>query len=595
MGESRFIRLRGARQLLRPCDMSTRSVVVAAGLVLMSIAACGPRPKDPAGDDGGPDVVGMLEVRISSPQVRWKDGVTSPATLQAILTVDGVETDVTDRASFSITPVALGSVTGTDLALTGNAAGPAMLIGTIDGYADEAPFEVFVEKTLPGTGPSNADTLFGGAMLNPSAQIEIVYPPAAALVPPNLGEMEVHYSDPFENNTYEIQASGGYVTLTTYLDRAGAIVYPKFTADEWKLLASGKQGVDLTIRVRSLDSNAPSLYIEGTRQLKIAAEDLRGGVYYWNTTQAAILRYDMTTPTVPPERFYPPPGQTGCVGCHAVSRDGSVVAFRREGGNLNYGNAVDVQSLTTKMDDAAQRWSFVAVHPNNVDMFTTMEDGLHLTDLTTGANRPLYQASRISHPDVSPDGKSLVAVEVQSGQEVWITGSRLVSFDYDPTTKVLGSPRTLVEPDAAGYPYYPSFSPDNKWVVFNKAPGANSVDNPSAELWVTRADGTMTPLRLIQAEAGTHNSWPKFTPFVSMEPTASGGSETVLWFTTASRRPFGLRALSPQPPQLWLAPFYPDRLAAGLPATGPAVRLPFQPLDQGNHIAQWTEEIVTIQ
>lgn len=70
-----------------------------------------------------------------------------------------------------------------------------------------------------------------------------------------------------------------------------------------------------------------------------------------------------------------------------------------------------------------------------------------------------------------------------------------------------------------------------------------------------------------------------------------------MWFTVASRRGFGARTSenSGTKPQLWLAPFYPERAARGEPATGPAVRLPFQPLTQGNHIAQWTEQIVNIQ
>jgi hypothetical protein len=81
-----------------------------------------------------------------------------------------------------------------------------------------------------------------------------------------------------------------------------------------------------------------------------------------------------------------------------------------------------------------------------------------------------------------------------------------------------------------------------------------------------------------------------------MEPTGVSTSEKVIWFTVASRRAFGVRSNFPgQKPQLWLAPFYPERAAQGMPASGPAIRLPFQKLAEGNHIAQWTEQIITIQ
>jgi hypothetical protein len=70
----------------------------------------------------------------------------------------------------------------------------------------------------------------------------------------------------------------------------------------------------------------------------------------------------------------------------------------------------------------------------------------------------------------------------------------------------------------------------------------------------------------------------------------------VVWFTVASRRPFGVRSDGvAQKPQLWLAPFFPERALAGLPASGPAIRLPFQVLTEGNHIAQWTQQIVTLE
>lgn len=37
----------------------------------------------------------------------------------------------------------------------------------------------------------------------------------------------------------------------------------------------------------------------------------------------------------------------------------------------------------------------------------------------------------------------------------------------------------------------------------------------------------------------------------------------------------------------------PERALAGQPA--PALRLPFQALAEGNHVAQWTEAIITLQ
>jgi hypothetical protein len=308
------------------------------------------------------------------------------------------------------------------------------------------------------------------------------------------------------------------------------------------------------------------------------------------------MRFDMSTPSVAPEQFYPQAGQTGCVGCHAVSRDGKVVAYRQEGDNMNFGNSLDVATLERQLTPSSQRWNFAAVHPNNAELFTTTDGGLFHTDLATKATTPLFTETRISHPDVNGAGDALVATQVTGGNEVWTSAGRLVVFDYDQVAKAVSAPRVLVQPAGTAFAYYPSFSPDDTWVLYNQATGGNSYDNRNAELWVTKADGSLAaPIRLGDAEvAATYNSWPKFTPFITREPTATG-DEAVIWFTVASRRPFGVRSTGSQKPQLWLAPFYPDRALAGQPASGPAIRLPFQVLSEGNHIAQWTQQIVTLE
>jgi hypothetical protein len=41
-----------------------------------------------------------------------------------------------------------------------------------------------------------------------------------------------------------------------------------------------------------------------------------------------------------------------------------------------------------------------------------------------------------------------------------------------------------------------------------------------------------------------------------------------------------------------MAPFFPDKALAGQDPTGPAFRMPFQLLESGNHIAQWTQAVV---
>ncbi len=574
--------------------VSLLGLLVVSGLAV----GCGER-----GDDGGDDMpnpTARLMVVVDTPQLHWADGTTETSTVRAIIIDDlGNREDVTDEATFEIVPAQLGSIANATITPSGDMAGPGQVLATVPDMIGMGDFEVFVERTVTGTADPSTAGLFGAATLDSSGTIQLAYPPANAMIPPNIGEMDVHWRDAAKDR-YELTLSGGYVTIKTYVSSMGAATWTTLADEYWKSLSSGARGVDLTIRVRGLHTASPSTFIEGKEQVRIAAQEVKGGVYWWNTTDgttAYIYRYDMATPGVPAEQFYPQAGQTGCVGCHAVSRDGTVVAYRQNGDNLNYGNSILVSTLTKQLTDNTQQWNFAAIHPSNTDMFTTSTSGLYRTDLATQARTPLYTAARISHPDVSADGKQIVATQVGGGSEVWANASRLLVFEYDTTTKTVGAPRTLVEPSGTTFPYYPSFSPDNEWILYNQATGGDSYDNPNAQMWVTKADGTGTRIHLSEAEiAGTYNSWPKWTPFITMEPTSASTSEKVIWFTVASRRAFGVRSNFPgQKPQLWLAPFYPERAAQGMPASGPAIRLPFQNLSQGNHIAQWTEQIVTIQ
>ena len=570
---------------------STSAVALALGVAL---AGCAHHVGDDQPDGGSTSA--QLRVVIDTPQLQWTDGVAQTSTIHAIL-VDGAgtETDVTDQAAFVVQPSELGLTSGATLAPTGQLAGAGQLTATVSDVTGASEFTVYVSDTIAGTADATVPGLFAAATLDQTATIAIAYPPAAALIPPNIGDTDVHWRDATKD-VYEVQLSGAFVTLKTYVTTLGPATWTTFADARWQQLSQGAYGVDLAVRVRGLATASPATFIEGSESLRVAAEAVKGGVYYWNTSKAAIMRFDMTMPSTAPEQFYPQVGQGGCVGCHAVSRDGTIVAYRQNGGNLNYGNALDVATRTRTLADNSQQWNFATIHPDNSEMFTTTQSGLYRTDFATQTTTPLFTATRISHPDVAASGDAIVATQTSAGSEVWSSGGGVVIFDYDKVAKTVGAPRPLAPPPAGKFQYYPSFSPDNTWVIYNQASGGTSYDNPNAELWVTRADGSLaTPIRLSVAEvAGAYNSWPKWTPFVTNEPTSTS-SEPVIWFTFASRRPFGVRSTGTQSPQLWLAPFFPERALAGQPATGPAIRLPFQALAEGNHIAQWTEQIITLQ
>ena len=111
---------------------------------------------------------------------------------------------------------------------------------------------------------------------------------------------------------------------------------------------------------------------------------------------------------------------------------------------------------------------------------------------------------------------------------------------------------------------------------------------------MVKADGSMPPrkLDLANVAGGLTNSWARWAPFRNTWGP-SGTNEDLYWITFSSKRAFGVRLPGGQP-QLWMAAFFPGRVAVGGDPTGPAFRLPFQDIASNNHIAQWTETVVPI-
>jgi len=201
----------------------------------------------------------------------------------------------------------------------------------------------------------------------------------------------------------------------------------------------------------------------------------------------------------------------------------------------------------------------------------------------------------VTHPDLSPDGKLLVYTRATAPNCDWaFGGGQIYIRTYDQTTMTFG-PETLLVADANNN-YYPSFSPDGQWVLFNRSSDNSdqgAYNNPSASIWVTPAKLAATPPTAIQlaalntSMAGLTNSWGRWAPFQQ-----TFGSRSMFWVTISSKRDFGTRLVGVQRPQLWMTPFFPDQAAIGADPSAPAFWLPFQNIDSSNHIAQWTQAII---
>jgi hypothetical protein len=243
----------------------------------------------------------------------------------------------------------------------------------------------------------------------------------------------------------------------------------------------------------------------------------------------------------------------------------------------------------------ALRWDFATFDAQATKIVTVEESQLYLRALDgtklAGPLAPVTAGSLATHPEISPDNTRLVNVEFIGGYDAQAHQGSIVIRSFDAASNTFGAP-TIVVPSAMNSAnWYPSFSPDSQWIVFTRTTDY-SYDDASAETWLVKADGIQAPIQLATANLpGTlTNSWARWVPFGQ---TFGPSNEPMFYLTFSSKRPFGVRLPTVGRPQIWMTPVFPSRAAAGLDPSGNAFRVPFQDVATSNHIAQWTQAVVT--
>jgi Tol biopolymer transport system component len=131
--------------------------------------------------------------------------------------------------------------------------------------------------------------------------------------------------------------------------------------------------------------------------------------------------------------------------------------------------------------------------------------------------------------------------------------------------------------------YYPSYSPDDRWIVFNRiANDLNLYDQPAAEVFMlpsnggaaTRLAANDPPQCVGQTSPGLGNSWPKWGP-----TALRANGNTYYWLIFSSKR------LSPTIPQLYITSVVEH--ADGSLETHGAIYLWNQPATEQNHTPAW--------
>jgi hypothetical protein len=562
---------------------------IVAFVAALALTACG----SSSGDDHD-DSKATLSIDPPTSELVIVDGVRPSEDFTATLTYPNGDTrDVTTETLYSI-----DSIYGAFAAnkLTAQSSGKTQVHAAFKDKAAVADVIIRVKNVRvdPALPPGAADW-FSNLPEDPTRAPTIVYPPSDVVMPRNLGDFEVHWTDT-QNNVFEVSLKTEFADVRVIAPGGnGAIAngsWLAFLAAEWASAVSNEPIVQY--QVRGVDSNNPTVVGSTAPQLvKLSNEQMLGGLYYWAATAQngpyGIFRHDMAKPGQPAEQFFTTAQTNGrCVACHVLSRDGTKMAITYDGGN----GAATLVDVATKAPQASTRgWNFGAFTPDG-NKFLAVQNGT-LTVLDYASQTPLATmtaSAPITHPDLSADGTRLVYAQMPGATSDWsFGGGKIFTRTFDPATNTFGPEQLLV--GDTNNNYYPSISPDGQWVLFNRAGAGSSYNNGNATLWVTKADGSGTPVELVKANQGLGltNSWGRWAPF---QQTLGASSEPMYWVTVSSTRNFGVRLVGTNRPQIWMTPFLPTKATAATDPSSSAFRLPFQNIDSNNHIAQWTEQVI---
>jgi hypothetical protein len=635
-----------------------RIVLPLALITAIALAGCGGgHATSQSGTDGGKDAGNPAAdgnaPDAGMPEASMPDASTADAGKSDAGTPDTTTADVgTPEANVEAgTPDAGMDRSMADAAL--DASSPDS--GAADAGVDAATAAVF---TCPGCAsfPPPGAAACPPATLGPAT---LAYPLDGTLFPPNLGGyVEVQFAPPtgatlfevdFENAITDVRVEALCNAITPVRGGASSGCGVTLTAPEWTAIAAGNRGGDpVQVTVRSTANGSCVSTSTAKVAVSFAHDDLTGTVAYWQSEAyggidgktGGIYTYDFGAPAQGATPFYTPDPTNGrCRGCHTVSRDGARMALTTDDadGDDEYGDdQASVLDLTSRtvVGGAAMSPGFQTFTHDHGTMISAMFKATNKSFGVFDSNGQTLLSSLIllsglpgTQPDLSPDDASLVFVAPAAGQisttgDHHFVGSSLYVAPFNAGTPALGTPVAVLLSTAAGISYYyPSFSPDGAFVLYDHAPSGDVFHNPNARVELVHmppaANAQPIDLPALNVANGLTNSWPRWSPSVQ---TYKG--HRLLWVTFSSTRDYGLRLANqsffncyppesptydtPQPlataggtyanctqPQLWMGAVIvdPDTTLDATDRSFPAFWLPFQNVAHHNHTAQWTSRL----
>jgi TolB protein len=509
--------------------------------------------------------------------------------------------------------LAAGCARGTELIGYACGAEPAAPIVATPGW--NCGDRCFTDENLPvPPGP-----LFAGPVdPAPDAAPAIVYPLAGSVHPLNLSDLTVQWRRDAAGTQKYFRLR---VTSTADVSRRyllyipcrppppipappppAACTYP-VPRSLWAAVAAENRAGEVALQIDATDPARGLVAPSSEVRISFAPGPIGGGVYYWSSERQGPFRALLGAGPAEPVVVAGVPGRFPCGGCHAVSRDGTTLAFSAQqaayaaGGFLTVAPAAAPDSPTVAPPEpAVADGATMALSRDGSFVLTSAAGQAEVRETATGRvvarldPSTLAPARGLYFPDWAPDGSAIVATAASGSDRPWsVTDGSIVVLPF--AAGRFDRPRVIVPAGGGLFHFYPSWSPDGAWIAFVSAPlPGTSYANPQSRLrLVARDGGPVYELARATQQVGRTSTYPRFAPDVH-------GSCGVFYLGFQSKIDYGYllpngQAADGGTPQLWLS-VIDVRALPGADPSSPPIWLPFQSPRQTNILATWTDRLV---
>lgn len=455
-----------------------------------------------------------------------------------------------------------------------------------------------------------------------SAAPTIAYPLDRAVMPQNVTAPEVHWQPTGSaNDVFRIRWSKPSVSVTAYVLHRGAAFTHRWATDPaaWRALVDSDVNENVQLQVDRVELPARRLTQTSRATIEIARGAVAGTIYYWNVDRGRIMKISPATGrTTEMTPRWSAAGETRCIACHSVSRNGRYMAVSVENDVL--GAVLDLTAAETiptfeRAED--RRYSFSTFNPDATRMLVnwiepptggstawTDPRRFELLDPATGRRVAAtgLPAANVSQPEWSPDGRSVALIANVSSSvqraDAYESGDLAVmaanGADQFGGVRTLHAGASLAgAPEGGSADEHPSWAPNGQWIAFAHGEfgratagggGGASTEFPGALYLIASGGGSAMRLdRANDGPSGNRAYWPTFSPF---ESVGVPSGQRYYWLAYFSARRYGN---TPQRRQLWVTAIDTAPSGGADPSHVP-YWLPGQDSTSDNAAAYWTAE-----